>query len=99
MPDDLLMQLFPGSDHPEVPADSLVEITDRWAPEQPAVITPESCVICKVDDGTAIVKEMSLPFALGAVVGPLGVDDIPPDSGCDIPPDSGCPSGSGKSAG
>ena len=46
MADDFLAQLFSGADHPEMPADALVEIRHRWAPQRPSVITPEFLIIC-----------------------------------------------------
>ena len=72
MPDDQLVQLFPGADHPEIPVDALIEIPERWVPRRPPAISPESFIICKVD---AKMHGQSLPFVLASVVGPMAPDD------------------------
>ena len=69
MADDQLVQLFPGADHPEMPADALLEIPDRWSPKSPQVITPDCMIICQVD---AKMCGLQLPFLLASVVGPTG---------------------------
>ena len=70
MADDQLAQLFPGADHPEMPADALISIPDRWAPKRPPVISPESLIICK--PAAFKVHGLDLPFTLASVVGPMG---------------------------
>ena len=72
MADDQLVQLFPGADYPEMPADALIEIPDRWAPKRPPVITPDSMIICVA---TAMVCQLRLPFLLASVAGPMGPAD------------------------
>ena len=72
MLDDQLLQLFPGADHPELPADSLIEIPERWVPRQPPGYSPESLIMCQVD---AKAHGLNLPFILAAVIGPMGPED------------------------
>ena len=59
MPDDVLVQTFPGGDHVEMPADALLEIPDRWTPTRPAPIAATSMVICKQ---TCVIYQLEVPF-------------------------------------
>ena len=71
MPPDLLVPLFPGVDHPEVPADTLIRIPTRWEPSHCRVLGVDSLVICKVPPTTTISIDgvsMKLPFLLGSVL-------------------------------
>ena len=76
LPEDALVQFFPGADHPPMPPDLLMHIEDRWTPEEPAPIGPGSLVVCK-SLGGASAHDAVLPFTLGVVVAPLdpGVED------------------------
>ena len=68
-PSDVLVQLFPGADHPPMPPDLLVDVADRWNPQQAAPLAPLSMVIVKALG--AIAYAMALPFTMGAIVGPI----------------------------
>ena len=68
-PDDALVQLFLGADHPPMPPDLLVHIDDRWAPKEDAPICPSSIVICSSLGASAY--KVALPFTMGIVAAPL----------------------------
>ena len=71
MPPDVLVPLFPGADHPEVPADTLIRIPKRWEPPPCRVLGVDSMVICKVPPTTTISLQgayMKLPFLLATVL-------------------------------
>jgi hypothetical protein len=63
---DALVQLFPGGDHLEMPADALVSVQTVWEPKPSRIISDGSLCICKVD---SIMGGVPLPFAMGAVAG------------------------------
>ena len=71
MPDDAIVQLFPGADHPEMPADVLLQIEDRWNPTRPPSIGPMTTVICRT---SSVVQGKATPFSMGVVVAPLEND-------------------------
>ena len=71
MPVDVLVPLFPGADHPEVPVDTLIEIPKRWEPTPCKVLGIGSMVICRVPPGTTISVDRAsvvLPFLLANVI-------------------------------
>ena len=68
MPDDVLVQSFPGADHVEMPADTLLEIPDRWTPAGPAPIATTSMVICNL---TCVIHQTQVPFTMGAIAAPI----------------------------
>ena len=71
MPDDTLVQSFPGGDHVEMPADALVEITDIWTPTRTADIGLMSMVIANMP---MVINGIPIPFSMGTVVAPVNTD-------------------------
>ena len=71
MPPDVLVPLFPGADHPEVPVDTLIRIPHRWEPSPCPILCADTVVICKVPPTTTISIDgvsMRLSFLLGSVL-------------------------------
>ena len=68
LPRDNEVQLFPGGDHLEMPADALVEMNQPWETKMEDILCMGSMVVCKPMG--AQVAAMSLPFLLGMLIGP-----------------------------
>ena len=68
MPDDVLVQTFPGGDHVEMPADCLLDVPDVWSPTRPTPIAPTSMVICSQ---TCDILGLEVPFTMGVIVAPV----------------------------
>jgi len=75
---DALVQLFPGGDHPPMPADTLVGIGGIWMPEpDPGLVVPGTMVICAAPPDTKYYGERAL-FTLGLILRDPG--DVEGDS-------------------
>ena len=59
------MQLHPGGDHPEMPADALINIERLWEPPRSQVLCGGAVVICKPLEG-ASVAGVAMPFCMGS---------------------------------
>ena len=70
MPNDTIVQAFPGGDHAEMPADRLLMIKDAWEPKEPSVISVQSMVICR---DTRIFRGFHIPFTMGVIAAPVHV--------------------------
>ena len=71
MPADILVPLFPGADHPEVPVDTLITIPNLWEPPPCRVLGIDSMVICRVPPTTTVSRDgvkLDLPFLLANVI-------------------------------
>ena len=70
LPEDQLVQLFPGADHGSMPVDMLVQVTGRHAPRQeapPNVVCPGSLLICRAPEGTTCYGDR-LMFLVGSAL-------------------------------
>jgi hypothetical protein len=65
MPEDQLVQLFPGADHPNIPVASLVTVKGTWEPEPPPnFVYPGAVMICRAAADTVYMSE-KLYFTVG----------------------------------
>ena len=65
LPDDVLVSLFPGGDHAQLPQDCLLKIDNIWEPSLPdGFLAPGVYVLARNKDGAAV-GGRALPFLMG----------------------------------
>ena len=67
----MLAQYFPSADHPDMPAETLINIPRRWEPPSCRVLAPGIMVATKAPAGTNFTYAavpMEMPFLVARVV-------------------------------
>ncbi len=77
MPEDHLVALFPGADHPGLLVDALITVKGAWEPPRPkGLLIPGSMIIARARENTC--WEEPLSFLLGMALPEHRHDDTSP---------------------